>query len=110
MERISLERFGYVEFPEGCQSLVGVTNGEETALSIRGNRMDLLDIISKFLMSILVNNDPVEQASALASVVCFLKAHGALADSVDMAVSFEGKVLPIDEVVAEAHNRIKKDS
>ena len=110
MERIDLERFGHVEVPEGCQFLIGVTDEEETALGIRGNREMLLDVIAKFLMSILINLDSVNQATSLASVICFLKAHRVLADSVDMAVSFDGHVLPVDQVVSDVCKEIKKDS
>ena len=109
MERIGLGKFGHVEIPEGCQSIIGIANEEETALQIRGNTDVLLNIITKVLISILSKDGSVWQASILASVVCYLKTHGVLADGVDMAVSLDGHVLPIDMIAAELFNNTKKD-
>ena len=108
MERIDLDKLGHAEIKEGCQSIIGISNGTETALSIRGNRAELLGIICKALIALL-GKGGFEQVCLLGGMVSYLKAHDALAEGVDMAVALDGRVIPIDEITSKVLDDIKKD-
>lgn len=109
MERIELDKYGYAEVKEGYQSLIGISNNTETALSIRGNSDTMVNIICKVLVVILSNVGSASQAATLASIVFYLKKHGALAEDVDMAVALAGHVIPIDEIASVMFDDTKKD-
>ncbi len=113
MKELRLERLGVtVQYPEGAGVMVACLEenherGEACVRNFRGT--DAIIMLSHLMAEVLQGEPDIVTASMLGVFRTHLKQSGVLGDGVDMAVAFQGHVLPLDEMVAEAEEEYEDE-
>lgn len=109
---IQLKEGGLIELPENMPFLAAFIGQEGMELHIHGNFDSLFIALCKLICVLFARRNPMEIASALGTIRNSLVYRKVMPDNVDMAVSFEGHVLPLDETLAEhiAEQKEKHDA
>ncbi len=98
-----------IEMPEGVAAMYAFAFEGKYSLGMHKVRKDqAIEMATDFFVHILKNATGVAVAAALANLRHQLMTEGTMPENVDMAVSLDGKVIPLDEMSAEIEADIKK--
>lgn len=98
-----------IEMPEGVAAMYGFAFEDKFSSGMYNMRADqAIELATDFFCHILENAPDVAVAGALGTLRYQLRKHGIMPKSVDMAVSLNGEVIPLDEIVADIDEEIKK--
>ena len=99
-----------IEMPEGVAARYAFAlEGKYSSGMYKVRKDQAIEMAIDFFVHILGNASDVAVAAALANLRHQLMTEGTMPENVDMAVSVDGKVLPLDEMSAEIEADIKKD-
>ncbi len=106
MKETKLEHFDVtVRHPDEGSFLVGYIDADRESAEIKAHDfhgMEATIMLARVFASVLKDEPDIIAAGLLGVFRRNLKEAGVIGDTIDMAVAFHGRVLPLDELEAEA--------
>lgn len=106
----NLKEGGRLVLPDKRPFILTVQGKEGLEVRLCGNTEQMAYALCMLLCRYFSDLDPVEIAATLGTIRNSLKKHKVMPDSVDMAVSYEGRVIPLDLIAEEKKTDCKTAS